>query len=148
LALDRLPTLLLRLGPQVDWTDEKECFRSIAREIAFAHVPPSAGNEARDSLDGIEQEARAEEHFNVQHVWFSAMRRVPWVAPKQVSAAKGCASSCVAHVLLSCSSATSYKSHRFLTYVSGEAFVATLFAELPGQTASSSDASGLPPCTQ
>ena len=88
LALDRLPTLLLRLGPQVDWTDEKECFRTIAKEIAFAHVPPSAGNEARESLDSIEQEARAEEHFNVQHVWFSAMRRVPWVAPKQVSAAQ------------------------------------------------------------
>lgn len=38
LPLDNLPSFLVRLGPQVDWTDEKACFESFARELAYAHT--------------------------------------------------------------------------------------------------------------
>jgi len=37
--LDRLPLFLMRLGPQVDWTEEKACFQSILRELAYFYTP-------------------------------------------------------------------------------------------------------------
>lgn len=40
--MERLPTFLLRLATQVDWTSEKECFQSIMKEIAIAHVPSAS----------------------------------------------------------------------------------------------------------
>ncbi|KAI9736421.1 MAG: DNA mismatch repair protein [Claussenomyces sp. TS43310] len=38
-SLAKLPRFLLRLGPHVDWTDEKACFRSFLRELADYYVP-------------------------------------------------------------------------------------------------------------
>ncbi|KAL2158978.1 hypothetical protein VTH06DRAFT_3008 [Thermothelomyces fergusii] len=38
-ALAKLPRFLLRLGPHVDWTEEKPCFESLLREIAAFYVP-------------------------------------------------------------------------------------------------------------
>jgi DNA mismatch repair protein MLH1 len=40
--LERLPSLLLRLITQVDWTEEKACLDGIMQELALAHVPTSA----------------------------------------------------------------------------------------------------------
>lgn len=40
-SMAKLPRFLLRLGPYVDWTDEKECFRTFLRELASLHVPES-----------------------------------------------------------------------------------------------------------
>lgn len=79
LAVERLPTLLFRLGPQVDWDEEKACFRTFCRELAAAHVPPSAG-QAR-SAGGARDE---EEKWNVQHVWFAHLMagRGRFVAPR------------------------------------------------------------------
>ncbi|KAF6757676.1 hypothetical protein DFP72DRAFT_890338 [Ephemerocybe angulata] len=37
--LDNLPSLLMRLGPQVDWTSEKECFETFLRELAYFYTP-------------------------------------------------------------------------------------------------------------
>ncbi|KAG8766722.1 DNA mismatch repair protein [Serendipita sp. 397] len=37
--LDKLPLLLMRLGPQVEWGSEKECFDSFLRELAFFYIP-------------------------------------------------------------------------------------------------------------
>lgn len=52
-ALSKLPQFLLRLGPHVDWTDEKECFDSFLQELARFYVPeqlpPSPGPEQRES---------------------------------------------------------------------------------------------------
>jgi DNA mismatch repair protein MLH1 len=46
-SLAKLPQFLLRLGPYVEWDDEKACFRSFLRELADFYVPeqlpPSAG---------------------------------------------------------------------------------------------------------
>jgi len=35
----KLPQFLLRLGPHVDWTDEKRCFKSFLMELASFYVP-------------------------------------------------------------------------------------------------------------
>lgn len=72
LPVERLPTLLLRLGPQVDWEDEEQCFADICREIAYAHVPSSRG-----STDAA---------WTVQHVWFAHMSgsRARFLPPKRM----------------------------------------------------------------
>ncbi|KAI7554218.1 DNA mismatch repair protein MutL [Hortaea werneckii] len=38
-SLAKLPNFLLRLGPHVDWNDEKGCFQSFLRELASFYVP-------------------------------------------------------------------------------------------------------------
>lgn len=38
-SLGKLPRFLLRLGPHVDWTKEKECFHSFLRELASWYTP-------------------------------------------------------------------------------------------------------------
>ncbi|TGO50534.1 hypothetical protein BCON_0181g00010 [Botryotinia convoluta] len=51
-ALSKLPQFLLRLGPHVNWNDEKECFSSFLQELARFYVPeqlpPSPGPELRE----------------------------------------------------------------------------------------------------
>ncbi|KAF7886351.1 hypothetical protein EAF00_010454 [Botryotinia globosa] len=51
-ALSKLPQFLLRLGPHVNWNDEKECFSSFLQELARFYVPeqlpPSPGPEHRE----------------------------------------------------------------------------------------------------
>ena len=38
-SMGKLPMFLLRLGPNVDWTSELECFESMLREIAGWYAP-------------------------------------------------------------------------------------------------------------
>ncbi|KAI9725249.1 MAG: DNA mismatch repair protein [Chrysothrix sp. TS-e1954] len=38
-SMAKLPRFLLRLGPHVNWTDERECFRTFLRELAAWYVP-------------------------------------------------------------------------------------------------------------
>ncbi|USP76011.1 uncharacterized protein yc1106_03285 [Curvularia clavata] len=40
-SMGKLPQFLLRLGPHVNWDEEKSCFRTILREIASFYVPES-----------------------------------------------------------------------------------------------------------
>ncbi|KAF2473912.1 DNA mismatch repair protein mutL [Lindgomyces ingoldianus] len=40
-SLAKLPPFLLRLGPYVDWENEKGCFQSFIRELACFYVPES-----------------------------------------------------------------------------------------------------------
>jgi DNA mismatch repair protein MLH1 len=40
-SMAKLPQLLLRLGPFVDWTDEKNCFHTFLREISSWYTPES-----------------------------------------------------------------------------------------------------------
>lgn len=79
--LERLPTLLFRLGPQVDWDDEKACFASFCRELAFAHVPPSCG--LSHSAGGKDDD---DERWAIQHVWFGNLSagRGCFLAPKRL----------------------------------------------------------------
>ncbi|KAF2803076.1 DNA mismatch repair protein MutL [Mytilinidion resinicola] len=52
-SLAKLPQFLLRLGPHVDWTDEKECFRSFLRELASFYVPESLPLPRTSDADGV-----------------------------------------------------------------------------------------------
>lgn len=61
LVLERLPAFFFRLGPQVDWVQEKACLDGICRELAYAHVPASVGRTAGEHDDA----------WAIQHVWFA-----------------------------------------------------------------------------
>ncbi|KAK9324838.1 histidine kinase-like ATPase [Lipomyces orientalis] len=50
-SVAKLPTLLYRLGHNVNWTNEKECFSTLLREIAIFYVPESLPIPAPVSLD-------------------------------------------------------------------------------------------------
>lgn len=43
-SMAKLPQFLLRLGPHVDWNDEKHCFRTFLREVAAWYVPEAMPN--------------------------------------------------------------------------------------------------------
>jgi len=71
--LDKLPSFLMRLGPQVNWTSETDCFDSFLRELAHFYVPgplipaPNVRSSATD-----EEKA---ERWQIQHVLFPAVRK-------------------------------------------------------------------------
>ncbi|KAI9694214.1 MAG: DNA mismatch repair protein [Bathelium mastoideum] len=50
-CMAKLPRFLLRLGPYVDWTDEKGCFHSFLRELASFYVPEALPN-SPSAVDG------------------------------------------------------------------------------------------------
>ncbi|TFK22374.1 DNA binding protein [Coprinopsis marcescibilis] len=105
--LDNLPSLLMRLGPQINWTSEKECFETFLRELAYFYTPlalfpgiddtrssrknnqSQEGEEEQDDRDsnaanGDEAEARERaDKWQIQHVLFPAMRRY-LVPPKSL----------------------------------------------------------------
>jgi len=68
--LDRLPGFLMRLGPQVDWTRELECFDSFLRELALLYVPVPVGDQKEE-----DKERSASQAWQLQHVLFPAFRR-------------------------------------------------------------------------
>jgi DNA mismatch repair protein MLH1 len=83
--LTKLPRFLLRLGPNVDWRNEKKCFDGFLRELAVFYVPeplPAAelvagvgGDEVGDDETRQEVEARQEHvRWAVEHVLFPAFK--------------------------------------------------------------------------
>ncbi|KZP14929.1 DNA mismatch repair protein MutL [Athelia psychrophila] len=72
--LDKLPSFLMRLGPQVDWSSEANCFGSFLRELAYFYVPgpldPSPGPSSPRSKG-----AEKAERWQIEHVLFPTMRR-------------------------------------------------------------------------
>jgi len=95
-SLAKLPRLLLRLGPYVDWTDEKECFKGFLTELASFYAPeqlppappsqpslPGSRNENGGGGEGNKKEVgedpeivarRAQVHRMVENVLFPAFR--------------------------------------------------------------------------
>ncbi|KAF4342527.1 DNA mismatch repair MLH1 [Fusarium beomiforme] len=79
--LVKLPRFLLRLGPSVDWTEEKACFESFLRELATFYVPEQMPSLAGDA-ESLRQEDIAEElqarrlHIRhaIEHVFFPAFK--------------------------------------------------------------------------
>jgi len=78
-SITKLPRFLLRLGPHVDWTDEKRCFETFLRELASFYVPeqlpPTPGPE--DQEEGLDEEIKARRlYINnvVENVLFPAFR--------------------------------------------------------------------------
>lgn len=79
--LVKLPRFLLRLGPNVDWSDEKLCFETFLRELAALYVP-----EPLPALPGDEESSKAEDipkevkqrrqhvRHAVQNVFFPAFK--------------------------------------------------------------------------
>ncbi|RXW17653.1 hypothetical protein EST38_g8206 [Candolleomyces aberdarensis] len=91
--LDNLPSFLMRLGPQVNWTSETECFGTFLRELAYFYAPltfpsdtsdSSVGDNDKDKEKGADEDkANAAEKWQIQHVLFPAMRRY-LVPPKSL----------------------------------------------------------------
>ncbi|KAI0184414.1 MutL-like protein [Xylaria flabelliformis] len=80
-SIAKLPQFLLRLGPYVDWTDEKLCFESFLRELATFYVPeqlpPLPGNDQTQEEDDVLDEIKARRaHVRraVEHVFFPAFK--------------------------------------------------------------------------
>ncbi|EJD05496.1 DNA mismatch repair protein MutL [Fomitiporia mediterranea MF3/22] len=76
--LARLPLFLMRLGPQVCWTQERECFGSFLRELAYFYSP---GDLATSTLGegsekaGEDDATKKAERWQVEHVLFPTMRK-------------------------------------------------------------------------
>lgn len=98
--LDKLPLFLMRLGPQVNWNNERECFDSFLRELAYFYVPgpgPLAtvssiaehddedddGTEKDGHPAGASSQQEASENWQIEHVLFPAMKRY-LTAPKSL----------------------------------------------------------------
>lgn len=95
--LDKLPLFLMRLGPQVNWNSERDCFDSFLRELAYFYVPgpgPLATVAEHDEEDdgtekdgansaGASPQQEASEKWQIEHVLFPAMKRY-LTAPKSL----------------------------------------------------------------
>ncbi|KAI1503875.1 histidine kinase-like ATPase [Biscogniauxia marginata] len=78
-SMAKLPQFLLRLGPHIDWTDEKLCFESFLKELATYYVPeqlPSLpGNDAaEDNVPDEIKARRAQIRRAVEHIFFPAFK--------------------------------------------------------------------------
>ncbi|KAI0252858.1 DNA mismatch repair protein [Lactifluus subvellereus] len=85
--LDKLPLFLMRLGPQVNWNSELECFDTFLRELAYSYVPgpgplanPSSPADSGENVGGnhahaaTSQQEEASEKWQIEHVLFPAMK--------------------------------------------------------------------------
>ncbi|KAH8602016.1 DNA mismatch repair protein-like protein [Bisporella sp. PMI_857] len=78
-SLAKLPRFLLRLGPFVTWTSEKECFESFLRELASFYapeqLPPSPGPaEAEEEVDEEVKVRREEVRRVLEDIMFPAFK--------------------------------------------------------------------------
>ena len=77
-SMGKLPSFLLRLGPHVDWTDEKGCFQSFLRELASFYVPEALPRElakGEEEMEDVEIRKRREElHRMVENLLFPACK--------------------------------------------------------------------------
>ena len=75
-SLAKLPNFLLRLGPHVDWNDEKACFQTFLRELANFHVPEALPATPTEPAQQDEVLARKREqcHRSVEMLLFPAFR--------------------------------------------------------------------------
>ncbi|KZT70490.1 DNA mismatch repair protein MutL [Daedalea quercina L-15889] len=73
--LDKLPLFLMRLGPQVDWTSEQQCFESFLRELAFFYVPEPVLPVSPEDMNDEEKAEDKAVQWQIQHVLFPASAR-------------------------------------------------------------------------
>lgn len=74
-SMAKLPNFLLRLGPHVDWQDEKACFQSFLTELANFYVPeslPQADVNGNDEAETTER--RQHLHRVIENVLFPAFK--------------------------------------------------------------------------
>lgn len=60
-SLAKLPEFLLRLGPLVEWNDEKECFRTFLKELASWYVPEALPSSALPQADSAQNAIATEQ---------------------------------------------------------------------------------------
>ncbi|THW27535.1 DNA mismatch repair protein MutL [Aureobasidium pullulans] len=78
-CMAKLPTFLLRLGPHVNWDDEKDCFDSFLRELASFYSPEAlpAVNISTEASQGAQDEInkrRAHLERAIENTIFPAFR--------------------------------------------------------------------------
>lgn len=78
-SLAKLPRFLLRLGPYVNWVEEKACFRTFLTELASYYVPESLPPEPSPSDNSVAEDPaiklqRAKLARVLEHVMFPAFR--------------------------------------------------------------------------
>lgn len=80
-AIVKLPRFLLRLGPHINWTDEKLCFETFLKELATFYVPeqlpPTPGTDedaAAEQIDEELKERRKHVRWALEHVFFPAFK--------------------------------------------------------------------------
>ncbi|KAI0165490.1 histidine kinase-like ATPase [Xylariaceae sp. FL1272] len=78
-SMAKLPQFLLRLGPYVNWTDEKLCFESFLKELATFYVPeqlPSlpGSDQSEEDVSQEIQARRALVRHAVEHIFFPAFK--------------------------------------------------------------------------
>ncbi|KAI5844964.1 hypothetical protein DFP73DRAFT_547669 [Morchella snyderi] len=90
-SLGKLPSFMLRLGPNIDWTSELECFDTLLRELALFYVPeklPSMSGDADDGNDVVaaagnwDIDARRKELGRVVETAIFPVVRKRLIAPK------------------------------------------------------------------
>lgn len=73
----KLPRFLLRLGPHVDWADEKACFQSFLRELATFYVPeqlPTGTGDESEDIPRDVRERRQHVRWAIEHIFFPAFK--------------------------------------------------------------------------
>ncbi|KAK6434759.1 DNA mismatch repair protein Mlh1 [Oleoguttula sp. CCFEE 5521] len=75
-SIAKLPNFLLRLGPHVDWNDEKGCFATFLRELASFYVPEAlpAPSTSGSSDEEAVAKRRDELHRVIENVLFPAFK--------------------------------------------------------------------------
>lgn len=78
-SMAKLPQFLLRLGPHVDWTDEKSCFDAFLKELATFYVPEQlptlpGNDETEEDIPDEIKARRAQIHRAVEHIFFPAFK--------------------------------------------------------------------------
>ncbi|GAA5914914.1 hypothetical protein JCM6882_008108 [Rhodosporidiobolus microsporus] len=86
--ITKLPLFLLRLGVHVNWTDEKQCFTTFLRELAFFYSPsPSpiassfppphtpGASPVQADVDEQRRVREEKEKHTIQHVLFPALKQ-------------------------------------------------------------------------
>jgi len=92
-SLGKLPRFLVRLGPHVNWDDEKECFQTFITELATFYVPEAlpTSPEGKDGSGDVSEEGKSDQgvddatleemrtrrqhvRWAVEHIFFPAFR--------------------------------------------------------------------------
>ncbi|KAL7627493.1 DNA mismatch repair protein Mlh1 [Parahypoxylon ruwenzoriense] len=78
-SMAKLPQFLLRLGPRVNWGDEKLCFESFLKELATFYVPeqlptPPGNDEIEEHIPDDIKARRAQVRRAVEHIFFPAFK--------------------------------------------------------------------------
>lgn len=75
-CMAKLPNFILRLGPHVDWSDEKGCFQSLLRELASFYAPEALPPAPQEGQTEAEDMAERRRHVRraVENVLFPAFK--------------------------------------------------------------------------